>query len=195
MHSLEKPPAGSVVLHWVGAVLILAALLGGLYVSSYAAGCCSPERRFVFLVHAYAGITVLGLAVVRLILRSALRWPEPEGAGHGRIGHAVATMVHFSLYGIMILIPLTGWILVSSMPCCWGVPGLPDVRVLSFGIGSETMISFAMTYRIHVVLAWITIGLILMHVGAALFHHLVLRNHTLRRMLPGHPHHELTARP
>ena len=167
------------------ALLVLLALLGGLYIAYYVTGCCSAERRFVFLVHACAGITVLAVAAARLTFRVAFSWPEPTGEAPGKIGTAIAAFVHFSLYAIMILIPLTGWIMASAMPCCWGVPGLPDVRVLSFGIGNPTMAGLGAAYQVHVTLAWITIGLILMHVGAALFQHLHLRNDTLRRMLPG----------
>lgn len=185
IHIAEKPHVASVSLHWIGAVLALTALLGGLYIGYYAKGCCSAERRLVFLAHAYAGLSVLVVAVARLTFRAAFSWPEPLDETHGKIGTAVAAFVHFSLYAIMILIPLTGWIMASAMPCCWGVPGLPDVRVLSFGIGNPTMAGFTAAYQIHVTLAWITIGLILLHVMAALVHHLHLRNDKLRGMLPG----------
>ena len=185
MQTAQKPHAGSVILHWIAALLVLTALLGGLYIGYYALGCCSAERRLVFLIHAYAGITVLAVAVARLTFRAAFSWPEAEGAGHGRIGTAIGAFVNFSLYAVMILIPLTGWIMASAMPCCWGVPGLPDVRVLSFGVGNPSMEGVGAAYQVHVTLAWITIGLILMHVGAALFHHLALRNNTLHGMLPG----------
>lgn len=185
VHAARKPHVASVSLHWVGAALVLTALLGGLYIGYYAKGCCSAESRFVFLVHAYAGLTVLMVATTRLIFRAAFSWPEPPGETHGKVGNAVAAFVHFSLYAIMILIPLTGWIMASAMPCCWGVPGLPDARVLSFGIGNPTMAGLGAAYQVHVTLAWITIGLILLHVGAALVHHLHLRNDTLRKMLPG----------
>ena len=183
-HADKKPHVASVSLHWMGAILVLIALLGGLYIGYYAAGCCSMEGRLIFLIHAYAGLTVLAVAVSRLIFRAAFPWPEPQGDAHGRIGTAVAGFVHFSLYAIMVLVPLTGWILASAMPCCWGVPGLPDVRVLSFGIGNPTMVGLGAAYQVHVTLAWITIGLILLHVGAVLVHHLHLRNDTLRKMLP-----------
>ena len=185
IHAAQKPHVASVSLHWIGAILVLTALLGGLYIGYYAAGCCSAETRLVFLVHAYAGLTVLAVATARLIFRAAFSWPEQTGEAHGKIGNAIAAVVHFSLYAIMIFIPLTGWIMASAMPCCWEVPGLPDVRVLSFGIGNPTMVGLGAAYQVHVTLAWITIGLILLHVGAALVNHLHLRNDTLRKMLPG----------
>lgn len=181
----EKPHFASVSLHWIGAALVLTALLGGLYIAYYATGCCSAQRRLVFLAHAYAGLTVMMVAVARLTFRAAFSWPEPAEGAHGNTGNTIAAFVQFSLYAIMILVPLTGWIMASTMPCCWGVPGLPDVRVLSFGIGNPTMAGLAAAYQVHVTLAWIIVGLILMHVGAALFHHLHLRNDTLRSMLPG----------
>ncbi|MBC7479546.1 MAG: cytochrome b [Pseudorhodobacter sp.] len=185
MEITVKPHFASVSLHWIGALLLLFALLGGLYTAYYAAGCCSTTDKLVFLGHAYAGLTVLIVAVARLSLRAAFTWPKPRDKANGRIGTVSAVLVHLSLYAVMILIPLTGWIMASAMPCCWRVPGLPDVRVLSFGIGNSTTAGFGSAWQTHVILAWITIGLILMHVGAAIFNHFVLRNDTLRSMLPG----------
>lgn len=185
MEIAGKPHFTSVSLHWVGAFLVLLALLGGLYTAYYAAGCCSTADKMVFLIHAYAGLTVLIVAVARLSFRAAFTWPKPRDKARGSIGSLSAGLVHFSLYAVMILIPLTGWIMASAMPCCWWVPGLPDVRVLSFGIGNFTMVGFAAAWQTHVTFAWITIGLILMHLGAAIFNHYFLRNDTLRSMLPG----------
>lgn len=185
MKMAKKPHLVSASLHWIGALLVLLALLGGLYTAYYAIGCCSTTGKLVFIVHAYAGLTVLIVAVARLSARAAFVWRQPTGKSHGKVGTRIAALVHFLLYAVMILIPLTGWSMAAAMPCCWGVPGLPDVRVLSFGIGNLTMVGFGAAWQTHATFAWITIGLILMHVGAAIFNHYVLRNDTLRSMLPG----------
>lgn len=181
----RRPSAGSVTLHWVGAALVFLALLAGLFAVYYASGCCAVDRRIAYLLHAYAGLAVLGIVIMRLMFRARHPWPQPACSGRARLGHTVANLLHWTLYGMMILIPLTGWIMASGMGCCWFVPGLPDVTLLSFGIGTTTPADVWAAYQVHVALAWIIIGLIALHVFAALFHHLFLKNDILSRMLPG----------
>ena len=187
--SIQRPNAGSVTFHWGGAALVFLALLAGLFAVYYSSGCCAADRRTAYLLHAYAGLAVLGLVVLRLMFRVRYSWPNtgPNTGrpGKARIGDLAASVIHWALYGMMILIPLTGWIMASGMGCCWYVPGLPDVNLLSFGIGDTTSADIGTAYRVHTTLVWLIIGLIALHVSAALVHHLILKNDTLDRMLPG----------
>jgi len=182
---IQRPNAGSVTLHWVGAALVFLALLAGLFAVYYSSGCCGADRRAAYLMHAYAGLAVLGIVVLRLMFRARYPWPRAAHSGGARLGDMVAKVIHWTLYGTMILIPLTGWIMASGMGCCWSVPGLPDVNALSLGTGTTTPADVGAAYRVHVALAWIIIGLIAVHVSASLFHHLFLKSDILHRMLPG----------
>ncbi len=182
---MKRPNAGSVTLHWLGAALIFLALLAGLFAVYYSSGCCAANRRIAFLLHAYAGLAVLGIVMLRLMLRARYAWPQAAQSGKARFGDIAAKISHGTLYGMMILIPLTGWIMASGMGCCWSVPGLPDVNVLSLGISSTSAADIGAAYRVHVVLAWLIVGLIALHVTAALFQHLNPKNNSLHRMLPG----------
>ena len=182
---LERPNAGSVTFHWLGAALIFLALLAGLFAVYYSSGCCAADRRIAFLVHAYAGLAVLGIVVLRLMFRARYSWPNDAPSGLARLGDITAKISHWTLYGMMILIPLTGWIMASGMGCCWSVPGLPDVNMLSLGIGDRSVADIDAAYRVHVALVWIIIGLIALHVIAGLVHHYYHKNDILHRMLPG----------
>lgn len=182
---MKRPNAGSVTLHWLGAALVFFALLAGLFAVYYSSGCCAADRRIAYLLHAYAGLSVLGLVVLRLMFRAGFSWPHPAKSGKAVVGDVAAKVIHWTLYGLMILIPLTGWIMASGMGCCWYVPGLPDVNLLSFGIGATTPADVGTAYQVHVTLAWLIIGLIFLHVSAALFNHVFLKNDVLQRMLPG----------
>jgi superoxide oxidase len=182
---IQRPNAGSVVLHWLGAALVFLALLAGLFAVYYSSGCCAADHRIAYLLHAYAGLAVLGLVVMRLMFRARYSWPDPTKPGKTGLGDVVAKVIHWTFYGLMILIPLTGWIMASGMGCCWYVPGMPNVNLLSFGIGSTTRADVGTAYQVHVSLAWIIIGLISLHVAAALFHHVFLKEDVLQRMLPG----------
>ena len=165
--------------------MVILALLAGLFTVYYSSGCCGADRRVAYLMHAYAGLAVLSIVVLRLMFRARYSWPHAAHSGRTRLGDLVAKVIHWTLYGMMILIPLTGWIMASGMGCCWSVPGLPDVNALSLGITTTTPADVGTAYRVHLTLAWIIIGLIALHVFAALFHHLFLKNDILNRMLPG----------
>ena len=181
----QRPNAGSVSFHWVGAALVFLALLAGLFAVYYSSGCCAADRRVAYLMHAYAGLAVLGIVVLRLMFRARYSWPQTAHSGRARLDDMIAKAIHWTLYGMMILIPLTGWIMASGMGCCWSVPGLPDVNALSLGISTTTPADVGAAYRVHVALAWIIIGLIALHISASLFHHLFLKSDVLHRMLPG----------
>ena len=168
----------------MGSALVFLALLAGLFAVYYSSGCCGADRRIAFLLHAYAGLAVLGIVVLRLMFRARYSWPH-IALSKARFGDIVAKIIHWTLYGMMILIPLTGWIMASGMGCCWSVPGLPDVNMLSLGIGDRSLADIGAAYRVHVALVWIIIGLIALHVSAALVHHHYHKNDILHRMLPG----------
>ena len=178
----SRPNTGSVTLHWLGSALVFLALLAGLFAVYYSSGCCGADRRIAFLLHAYAGLAVLGIVVLRLMFRARYSWPH-MALSKARLGDIVAKIIHWTLYGMMILIPLTGWIMASGMGCCWSVPGLPDVNMLSLGIGDRSLADIGAAYRVHVALVWIIIALIALHVSAALVHHQYHKNDILHRKI------------
>jgi len=73
---LKRPNILSVVAHWASAWAMILALYFGLS-AVYGYG----PRHATFVAHAYAGLTVLGLVVIRLFLRTLLPWPEDESGG------------------------------------------------------------------------------------------------------------------
>ena len=180
----RKPNVGSVIFHWLSAILVFTALLAGIY-AVYYAGCCGPARTSTFLLHAYAGLSLLGLVVARLVFRAFFPWPHSEKKAKFDPGAIVATALHWLLYFMMLMIPLTGWIVASAMGCCVYVPGLPNVNDLSLGMTDVNFADVGAAYQVHVFMAWTIIALISMHVAAVLLHHFILKNDTLKRMLPG----------
>ncbi|TWA97242.1 cytochrome b [Bradyrhizobium stylosanthis] len=174
----RRPNLVSVAAHWAGAWLILLALYFGLS-AVYGSG----PREDAFVAHAHAGLTVLGLVVIRLFLRTMMPWPKAPSGSSG-ILHVVAEAMHWTLYGLMILTPLTGWIVASSMQCCMGVPGLPDLDALGSGIPLGHPARAMAAYHVHVLLVWSLLSLISLHVLAALAHHFIFRDPILVRMFP-----------
>ena len=179
-----KPNAISVWLHWIFAGAILVALLAGIQAVYNSPMWAFGQRRYYFLLHAYAGLFVLGLVVLRLFFRALFPWPgEPKGAS--RLAKLAAGATHLALYVLSFVIPVNGWIVASSFACCVGVPGLPDINLLSTEIRNAEPADAAVAYNLHRVLPWILLALIILHVAAALFHHFVVRDETLTSMLPG----------
>jgi cytochrome b561 len=77
--------------------------------------------------------------------------------------------------------PLTGWLMSSAANFSVNVFGLftlPDL------VAPDKALADAFE-AVHHWLAWVLIGLVALHVAGALKHHFVLRNDTLRRMIPG----------
>src|SRR5487761_1019362 len=164
------------LLHWlIVALIALQAALGltGLMLP------LGVQKLTVLARHKSIGITILGLAVLRLLWR----WfnptpPLPSNLKpHERF---LAQFTHAALYVLLFAMPLTGWIMSSArgFPVSWfHVLQLPDlVRK------SERLYDAMVTT--HATLA-IALGLtVLLHIAGALKHHFVLKDDTLRRMLP-----------
>lgn len=174
----------ALTLHWLIAVAILGMIGVGLYMTSLPD---TPDKFRLYQLHKSMGLTVLGLSVLRLVWR--LINPVPPLPETLRAWERLAArLTHIGLYGLMIGIPLSGWAMVSASP--WGIPtqwfGLfevPHLPVLS--TLTDKQAAEAVLKEAHAWLAWGLIGLLLVHVGAALRHHVLLRDRTLLRMLPG----------
>jgi cytochrome b561 len=102
----------AIALHWAIAVLILYNLASGLLRPILPRG--------FFVLHVSSGITILLLSLIRVGWRLTHKPPafQPRPAWQHRLAHAV----HFLLYAMMLLLPLSGWALVSAKPPA-GSPG------------------------------------------------------------------------
>lgn len=181
----RKPSVVSVWLHWIVSAAIFIALGSAIQAVYNSPMGAMGQRRYYFLLHAYAGLLVLGLVVARLTFRALVPWPR-AAERTPRILEWAGSITHWSLYALMFLIPLTGWIVASSAGCCIGVPGLPDINQLSLETGGAPA-NPVVAYAIHRVLPWLLLAVILLHIAASFFHHFIARDETLTRMLPGDP--------
>jgi cytochrome b561 len=131
--------------------------------------------------HKSVGITILGLALLRLLWRFGAGPTPPLPADTRPYERALAHLTHHGLYLLLFALPLTGWAMSSAKnyPVSWfsiggALPNLvaPDEQL--FGILKET----------HEILATALIAVTMLHAGAALLHHFHRRDDVLRRMLP-----------
>ncbi len=170
--------------HWLIAILIFANIWLGWRMSQLK-GLAMFE---LFQLHKSIGITVLLLSVLRLGWR--LVNPGPAHPSHMSRGERLAaTAAHWLLYSFMILLPLTGWIIVSAS--LYNLPTLlfktvpwPHIGMVhNLPIGTRKTVEDQVGV-VHEWLAWTLLALAVFHVAAALKHHLIDRDDVLTRMLP-----------
>lgn len=165
----------AIAFHWVIALFVIVNIaVGILHEPVPALGAWMPGHKAI-------GITVLFLTLGRLAWRLAHR-PPPLPAETKAWERGVAHATHWTLYALLLAMPITGWLMVSGAekrrPLTWfgafDIPYLPVSRAAG-GFGGDA----------HGVLGWLMLALVVLHVGAALRHHLILRDTVLLRMLPG----------
>lgn len=174
----------AIALHWAIAALLLANLAVGWRMTFLDA----MAQYTMFQLHKSIGITVLILSLLRLAWRLTHR-PPPLSADMQGWERLAAEATHWVLYGVMIGLPLTGWIVVSVSPynlptLVWDVVPWPHIGPLhALGTAQRALVE-TVAGGAHWLLAWGTAGLVILHVGAALRHHIALRDDTLVRMIP-----------
>ncbi|HEY4124582.1 MAG TPA: cytochrome b [Rhizomicrobium sp.] len=178
----------SIALHWLIAALIIINLAGGLYMSTLPHG--DPSLPLIVMLHKSTGLTILTLSVLRLVWRLMNPW-QPLPLDMSPLLRAAARFTHILFYVLIIAIPLSGWAMVSSSvrsnaPILWyGLFEWPKIGFLA-ALPPDQKKGWGHTFgETHELLAFLAIALIVLHVGAALYHHYIRRDGVLRRMLPG----------
>ena len=163
-------------LHWIIAALIVANLLLGFYHEDFS----KPVLASMMFWHKSFGLTVLILTVARLAWRLSHRPPAFDPVMM-RWEMRLATQTHWLFYLLLVLIPVSGWLVAStgrSPFTSWF--GLFDVPPLPLR-GKE---AHELMEEVHEILAKGMIGLIALHVLGALKHHLQGYRHLIGRMAP-----------
>ena len=167
----------AVSLHWLVALLIVAAFGLGWYMSDLK---ISPAKLQYYSWHKWLGVTILALAVIRLLWRFAHR-PPPLPASTLRWQGLAASAAHWMLYALLFAIPLSGWAFssASGYPVVYlGVLPLPD------WVPKDKVLAGQMK-DLHELLTTLLLVVVAAHVGAALKHHFIDHDGLLRRMWLG----------
>lgn len=164
---------GARALHWAIALLVIANLASGLLHDALD----GVIRLMPF--HKASGLTILALSVIRVLWRFTWRHP-PYPATLSASEIALARAVQIAFYGLMILMPLTGWVVTSAgkYPLSWF--GLFDVP--KFAVAKDS-ITYAINHEAHELLGYLFLALVVLHIAAALRHHYILKDGILRRMI------------
>ncbi|MBS7456404.1 cytochrome b [Coralloluteibacterium stylophorae] len=166
----------SQALHWFVALAILVLAVVGLVMGELPR---TPRYFWVYDLHKSLGLTVLALMAVRLGWR--LYAGAPPDVPMPTWQHRVAGLSHWLLYILAFAMPLSGWLYDSASglrPLRWF--GLAEVPKLAAPDPTLKAASLA----VHEYGFWVLAVLVVVHAGAALWHHFVQRDVTLSRMVP-----------
>ncbi len=163
--------------HWISALLVIIMLTLGYFLDDIP----SDWHGFAVNIHKSIGIIVLGLMALRLLWR----WINTQPVYSSHYPKLYITMIHcahYALYIAVILMALSGWFMSTAsghVPLFLGwidfpMPGVPYNKAWA-----------SAAFQVHEVLAVALIVLIVTHICAGLFHHFILNDNVLKRMLFG----------
>ncbi len=169
--------------HWLTALLIFTAFPLGILAhdAPFDTSDELTRKALLFSLHKTVGVMAFFTALLRILWALTQTRPGLLNSEH-RLEAFAAETAHWVLYGCMLLVPLTGWIHHAAAegfaPIWWpfgqSLPFIPKDAQLSAIFGS-----------IHTTLTPVLALTILAHIGGALKHAIIDKDHTLRRMMPG----------
>ena len=166
----------AIALHWLIAAAIFSTFLLGQYMTRLQ---LSPVKLKLYSYHKWIGVTIFLLVLIRLLWRLSHRPPAPPATMRAW-QHRAAVTAHFLLYVFTLAIPISGWLMSSAsgfQVVYLGQIPLPDLVAKNKPLAEQLK-------EVHEALNWIMLGLVILHIAAALKHHLVDRDDVLQRMLP-----------
>lgn len=175
-NSKERFGAVAQFFHWTVVVLIISQIVLAKS-AQYAPGLMQKAK--LLTTHKSIGMTIFILALLRLSWRLANPTPLPL-ANVRPWQNRAASVVHWSLYVLIVVTPLAGWLMSSARNFSvsyfgwFTLPNLvaPDAEL------------FQQLKLVHRILAYTITNLAILHMLAALKHHFIDGDNTLRRMLP-----------
>lgn len=165
----------TIFIHWLSAVIVIGLFGLGLYMTSLSYYDSWYHQGPWW--HVSIGVLVFFITVFRMVWRIVNKTPRPEPAS--LLQHLMASAVKRLLYVSMLVVMISGYLITTA-------EGKPATVFDWFGIPMTLQLDAAgvdLAGDIHLYGAWLIIALALLHAGAALYHHFVKRDATLRRML------------
>jgi cytochrome b561 len=178
-NSERRYGAVAIALHWLMALLLSALVALGLYMTRLPDVGFDTWKIRLILYHKQLGILALMLVALRLLWRLGNVLPRLVAALPDW-QKVVARFVHLCFYGLMLALPLTGWLMSSATGIPVSVLGLftlPDLVPYDDRLFHELV-------EVHRYLGYALIVCMAAHIAAALRHHFLLWDSTLKKMLP-----------
>jgi len=169
--------------HWLTALLILTALPLGVIANNwpYDTSAQLATKAMLFSIHKTVGVSAFFVALLRILW--ALSQPKPALLHPDRRLEAFAAeTVHWLLYVSLVIVPLSGWLhhaaTTGFAPIWW-----PFGQSLPFVPKNDAVAGFFAAW--HWLFTKVLIAAVALHIAGAVKHHVIDRDATLARMLPG----------
>ncbi|MFO1136198.1 MAG: cytochrome b/b6 domain-containing protein [Rhodoblastus sp.] len=170
-----KYSTGAIAIHWIAAICIFGLVPAGFLISRLDEG---PLQETVSATHQSIGLLVLFLTLLRLALRVAGRMPPPYEA-LTPFERVASRVTHFSLYVLLIVSPVVGWLGVNAYGedvSFFGLFKLPTLISKNEDFSDEI-------FAVHLACGILIILAVVAHVVAAFVHN-VRDDGVMERMLP-----------
>jgi cytochrome b561 len=165
------------LLHWVMAVLIIGLVVLGLMMTRSHLDLGATFA--LYQAHKSYGLIVLPLLVWRLLWRWRTAAP-PAPPGMPQIERRLARVAHGLFYLLMAALPLSGWMMTSASPL--RLPTRPFNLFSMPDLVQPDPVLFERLRLFHEVVSYGLVALLVLHVAAAVKHHLLDKDDVLRQM-------------
>lgn len=163
------------LLHWLVVLLVY---------TQFALGWLMPDvhrdTQPVGLIawHLWIGSLLLLAMVARVVWRVTHR-PPPAPKSVPPAMRVISTATHHLLYLVLVITPVLGWINASVRD--WSVSVFNVIPLPALGSSGNALLHSI--GELHITMTWVLLALVVLHVGAALFHRIVLKDQVLGRMI------------
>jgi cytochrome b561 len=176
MNAKTKYSGLAMLLHWTIAVLVIVTWR----ISEAAEHAATREAKGAIMANHFAlGVVIFVLVAIRLIWRQVS--PPPPSMNHAGWERALAKTVHYAFYTLLLVMPIAGWVAMSSFGEPIGVFGLFTLPPLPVGVDPGRGEAI---FEIHGTAGITLLVLTAIHALAALKHTIIDKDGTLFRMLP-----------
>jgi cytochrome b561 len=174
----QRYGAVAVALHWLMAIVLTVLVAFGLYMASLPDVGFDTKKIVLILYHKQIGMFALALALLRVAWRTGHALP-PLVETLAEWQKVAARLVHLCLYALIFALPVTGWLMSSAAGFPVSLFGLFDLPDL---VAKDDYL-FQAFAQAHKWLGYALIALTAVHAGAALTHHFINKDETLKKML------------
>jgi cytochrome b561 len=183
----------AILLHWLMALIILVMIPFGFLLEELGK---AGYGVIAYPLHKSFGLTILALTGVRILWRILHHAPTLP-LSTPRWQRIASRLVHVLLYVLMLGLPLSGWMMISTsaktyVTTYFGLFVVPNLPLCEVGSDQCKPLN-GLFYESHETLAYIAIALILLHVAAALKHHTIDKDGVMTRMLPRRCYKKIAA--
>jgi cytochrome b561 len=167
--------AVAIAIHWITALAILGMLVSGLVATNTVE---DAAKTGILRIHTITGSAILALTLFRIVWWWLLDRKPADVVGMPKVQARASHWLHWTLYGVILVMASSG---LATMV-------LSGANLIIFGGAAGALPDFEglVPRTVHGLLSRVLIALLAGHIGAALYHQFISKDHLLARMGLGH---------